>query len=400
MGHTKGRWGFIALGVGSLVGFSSCDDDDTTGSRVDAAVDTARDSGGATDSAPRASVMGDRRMSFSPMNDVEFIDFFVKHHEEATKMAMMEIDKGQRPEVKRLATMIRDAQQVEIAKMRAARMQLTGTSIVPPLPRDPAMEVHMMAMENASGPAMDLMFLENMIAHHAAGLAPAHMAMPVLQRPDMRMLASEIYEAQSREIGEMKMLLGSIGLPSAMTHGGGPVDGGTDDESLVGDLRVPFTPPDDVGFTTFFITHHKMAIEMADQVIARGASAEVKALASQIRTAQMKEIMEMQAIRVARGVAAEPPPPPADPHMLMDMTAMKALSGVALDRKFLEEMIPHHAAGLPPAKRARPHLMTAEAKKLARDIFDAQSMEIGEMHFLLDVNKGLVNAGSRDAGHD
>lgn len=114
----------------------------------------------------------------------------------------------------------------------------------------------------------------------------------------------------------------------------------------------------------------------------------------------MKEIMEMQAIRAVRGVATEPPPPPADPHMLAEMATMKALSGAALDRKFLEEMIPHHAAGLPPAKRARPHLMTAEAKRLARDIFDAQSMEIGEMHFLLDVSKGLVAGGLRDAGHD
>lgn len=271
MKRTKFGFGLVALGVG-VAAIPSCNEDDVTTSGGDAAVDAAArndapgDSGDTIDAPADASVVGDRRTPFTPMNDVQFIDFFVKHHEEATKMAMMEIAKGQRPEVRRLATMIRDAQQVEIGKMRAARMQLTGSSIVPPLPRDPAMETHMMEMENASGTAVDLMFLENMITHHAAGLAPVHRAMPMLQRADMRMLASDIYEAQSREIGEMKMLLGSIGLPASTPHGGTTTDGGADDELLIGDLRVPFTPPDDVGFTTFFITHHKMAIEMADRL--------------------------------------------------------------------------------------------------------------------------------------
>jgi uncharacterized protein (DUF305 family) len=361
--------------------------------------DTAgRDAAGASPDASADArptmLMGDRRMPFSPTDDVSFIDYFVNHHEQATMMAMMEIERGQRSEVKALAMRIRDAQRMEISTLRSARMALTGTATVPPPPPDPAMERAMAAMMSAAGATLDRLFLENMIPHHGAGLAPAQRAMTQLTRVDLHMLAMTIYDEQSREIGEMKQLLGSIGIPEPGSAGARDGGAGTEDEQLIGDLRVPFTPPDDVGFTTFFITHHRMAIEMADQVLARGADADVKAIARQIREAQTKEIMDMQEIRGSRGAPVDPPAPPPDPFMEEAMAKMRAASGAPLDRLFLENMIPHHGAGLPPAKRARPNLSSQKARELARDIFDAQSMEVGEMHTLLERQR----ASDRDAG--
>lgn len=62
-----------------------------------------------------------------------------------------------------------------------------------------------------------------------------------------------------------------------------------------------------------------------------------------------------------------------------DMAAMRALSGAALDRKFLVHVIPHHGGGLEPAHRAHPVLRRPELSSLATDVMDAQARQVGEM---------------------
>lgn len=151
---------------------------------------------------------GDRRVPVTPGNDVLFIDFFVDHHMHATAMAQLVIDKGAREDVKVIARTIIDEQTRELAQMRAARLELTGSDVVPAGPEDPIRRRDMQAMTSAPAESVDRMFLEAMIAHHASGLAPALRARGFLQREDLRALAESMFASQSRQIGEMEERIG------------------------------------------------------------------------------------------------------------------------------------------------------------------------------------------------
>lgn len=179
-------------------------------------------------------------------------------------------------------------------------------------------------------------------------------------------------------------------------------DAGEGDAALVGDRRVPYTPPNDVGFIDFFVPHHQMAIEMANMVIDRGRPGNVRDLARQIRDTQAEEITKMKSARQMLTGSAESPPVPPDAHAEGDMARMMSVSGAELERLFLLEMIPHHAAGLPPAHRARPFLVRSDMQQLRQDIFDAQSREIGEMEMMLEEVRGTDGGmlAEPDAGRD
>jgi uncharacterized protein (DUF305 family) len=397
----------LVLGVGVLGGCGSGSSKPPIDGGVDSPDDRPFDAGPDTagsDGASAAGFIGDRRVPFTPADDVQFIDFFVPHHQAAIDMATIEIDHGSSAPVKEMAQQMKTSQMDEIAAMRAARQALTGVADSPPPPADVHMDADMHVMMTLAGAQLDKVFLEEMIQHHAAALPSAHRAPPNLSRSDLKTLAASIYDAQSREIGEMKMLLGDP-TGGAPAHSGA-ADGGVAqdrdytgvDVSPTGDRRISYTPGDDVAFIDFFVPHHQSAIEMATMVIDRGSRTEVKALAQSLKDAQTTEIAMMRAARQALTGQADSPAPPPDPHMDADMTAMAGLSGAPLETRFLMDMIPHHAAGLSPAHRGRPDLQRSDLRQLALDIFAAQSREIGEMHDMLthSGDGGVIDAASRD----
>jgi uncharacterized protein (DUF305 family) len=58
--------------------------------------------------------------------DQEFIDMMIPHHQGAIRMARIEVERGQDPELKDLATAIIDAQSAEIEEMNTWREQWYG----------------------------------------------------------------------------------------------------------------------------------------------------------------------------------------------------------------------------------------------------------------------------------
>ena len=191
------------------------------------------------------------------------------------------------------------------------------------------------------------------------------------------------------------------GAPDASADGG--VTPSSDDTAVIADRRVPYTPADDTAFIDFFVPHHQNAIEMATMVIEKGAHAEVKALAQRIKDAQTAEIAKMKAARQQIAGSPDSPSPPPDQQMMAEMAKLMTLSGAALDILFLQEMIPHHAAGLSPSHRALPRLQRPDMGQLALDIFSAQSKEIGEMHDLLDAGSaadGGIGDAAQSGGGD
>lgn len=340
-------------------------------------------SAGATGGA-EVPVTGDRRVPFTPWNDLTFAEFFIEHHQMAIDMAEQVVERGADDAVQALAQQIIDAQTAELEILTTARSELMGMQDAPPpAPADPHADADMTHMMAMSGAELDRMFLLDMIQHHASGLPPAHRALPELQRTDLRELATQIWDAQAQEIGEMRALLTTLGVEEA-GEDMAPAAAARPDFGLTGDRRVPLTPADDVQFVDFFISHHEMAIMMAEHVIENGSSPEVIQMAQTMRDAQAAELETMRAARMAVAGSAEPPEMPADPHADPEMQEMMMMTGEALDRMFLEEMITHHAAGLPTAHRAQPHVMRPELLQLADDMFLTQAEEIGEMKELLE----------------
>lgn len=149
------------------------------------------------------NVIGDRRVPYTPRDDVAFIDFFIAHHEDAVRMAQIEVSRGTRSDAQALAGQIIDAQTRELRELREARRQLTGSSEPAPQPADPHMLADMSAVQSASGEHVDRLFLRDMTSHHASGIPVAHRAFAHLTHTDMRELSLDISTAQAKEIGEM-----------------------------------------------------------------------------------------------------------------------------------------------------------------------------------------------------
>lgn len=142
-------------------------------------------------------------------------------------------------------------------------------------------------------------------------------------------------------------------------------------------------PRSDVEFIDTMIPHHQMALEMTDVVLQKGSGAEVKAMAQAMKDAQTVEIAEMRAIRT-RLVGSAETTAHHDEHMAADMEKLVAASGTALDRLFLEEMLPHHAGAIIMAHEALPYLKESELQSMANKIVYDQAREIGDIATMLE----------------
>lgn len=149
------------------------------------------------------------------------------------------------------------------------------------------------------------------------------------------------------------------------------------------DDRIPFVPQDDTQFIDVLIPHHEMAVMMADMEMQHGAGQEVMAMAQRMKTAQLAEIDQMKETRM-RIAGSDEVPAMTDDHMDRDMRMMEAEQGAALDRLFLENMLPHHAGALQIAHNALPNLEESDMRALAEKVIRDQTEEIAEIHSTLN----------------
>jgi uncharacterized protein (DUF305 family) len=134
--------------------------------------------------------------------DQAFIDNMVPHHEGAVEMARIELAKGRRAEVKKLAAQVVSAQNSEIGRMKEWRKEWFGDSSTPAeMPMDMAgMDVE--AVRDAND--VDRAFVEMMIPHHESAIAMATDAKTKGTHAEIRDLAAAIVIDQQREIVQMK----------------------------------------------------------------------------------------------------------------------------------------------------------------------------------------------------
>lgn len=163
--------------------------------------------------------------------------------------------------------------------------------------------------------AQDETFLADMIAHHQQAIDMAEMVPSHTTNAKVRALAKQIEAAQGPEIAKMQGWLDewSEGKPAASPHSSTPgmdanMPGMDHGVSSPGDPSAPgmMTAAQmaqlesksgaafDKMWLTMMIAHHQGAITMAQQELATGENAQVKAVAQAIIDGQTQEIARMK----------------------------------------------------------------------------------------------------------
>ena len=159
--------------------------------------------------------------------DVTFVQGMIPHHRGALAMAQMADGRAEDPRVTELANRIEAAQEPEIETMTGwleewgeplpeetddstgsmdhGSMDMGGTGMEGMSTED------MAALEAASGPEFDRMWLEMMVIHHRGAVEMAQTEIAEGSNAEAVALAEEIADSQAAEIEEMETLLAELG---------------------------------------------------------------------------------------------------------------------------------------------------------------------------------------------
>lgn len=142
------------------------------------------------------------------MTDVRFTTMMLPHHMQAARMSELEIEKGADPEVVALAEQILAAQLEEIQTMQGFLAEF-GTE---PMPAAADLQgrwdMNFQDLQEApAGEQADVVFLTNMMPHHAAAVPMSQNEIDLGQYEPAQELAQQIKKAQLEEIKTMKMML-------------------------------------------------------------------------------------------------------------------------------------------------------------------------------------------------
>ncbi|CAM3096790.1 DUF305 domain-containing protein [Saccharomonospora xinjiangensis] len=146
-------------------------------------------------------------------SDVEFVGGMIPHHEQAAVVAGLASERASSPEVKDLAERIASANEAELDQLLALP-KLWGVEVTPGTANDDHDHSHLMSeetfqrLEQSTGPDFDTLWLENMIEHHEGAVEMAEAQLRDGKDPLASMYAQDIVDRQSKEIDEMKALLG------------------------------------------------------------------------------------------------------------------------------------------------------------------------------------------------
>ena len=143
----------------------------------------------------------------------------IEHHVGAIEMADLALERATTPEVRDLATRIREAQGPEIDLMTGwleSKGEPTGSGNMTGMDHgsvemDGLDQTEAMAdLEQVSGAEFDRRFLQLMIAHHTGALEMAQTQLGDGVNTEMLDLAQTIVDAQEAEIAEMEDLLETL----------------------------------------------------------------------------------------------------------------------------------------------------------------------------------------------
>ena len=132
----------------------------------------------------------------------------------------------------------------------------------------------------------------------------------------------------------------------------------------------------DRAFMTEMVSHHGMAVDMAEMAQEKSTHPELNQLAESIVKTQSAEIKQMQRwLRRWYGVTVRPRMTHQD---MQDMQELDDASGAAFELRFMSLMTVHHTLAVERAGIAIGRARHAKLRKLARGIVKAQEREIAQ----------------------
>lgn len=156
---------------------------------------------------------------------------------------------------------------------------------------------------------------------------------------------------------------------------------------------APVQPPNeaDFAFIEGMIVHHQQALEMTALVPERAASEQVKGLADRIADTQQAEIGGLNGwLRQKGRPTVDPSAPGHAGHTTMpgmatpeQLNQLRAATGTAFDRLFLQLMITHHEGALTMVRQVQTSGVDVRVQELADDIAVTQTDEIHRMQGML-----------------
>lgn len=157
--------------------------------------------------------------------------------------------------------------------------------------------------QNSNNSIMDAHFIEQMIPHHEDAITMANLALEKSNREEIRGLAHNIIDSQSREIRQMKEWYKNwfgreLATGDEVMNVHGMMSGGRMHMGIMGNdtdmKRLENSADFDKMFIEEMIPHHQMAVMMASMLKNGTSRPEMRQLADDIITAQTKEIGEMR----------------------------------------------------------------------------------------------------------
>ena len=178
------------------------------------------------------------------------------------------------------------------------------------------------------------------------------------------------------EVKNMKKLLGILVLIFVVTVGFSGVVSAADGHSKSVKKQHKYS---DKHFIEHMVPHHKEAVQMSNIASYRAEHREIKQLTRNIKSAQNKEIREMnQWYKKWYGTNV-----PTSSMRMMGMTnptnLNKLKTAKPFDKEFIKQMIPHHQMAIMMAQMALKNTKRPEIRNLAKSVIKSQSAEIKEM---------------------
>lgn len=140
-------------------------------------------------------------------SDERFIDAMVPHHQGAVEMARVALKNAEHDEIKHLSRNIITTQKAEIKELESIKQEVFGTSQVPmdlSMGEMKSMGMMMNPGDLAKKDPFDKAFIDSMIPHHQSAIEMAQVALHESKNQRIKDLATNIVEAQKREISQMK----------------------------------------------------------------------------------------------------------------------------------------------------------------------------------------------------
>lgn len=160
---------------------------------------------GDDDSSPGASTATATQAANG--TDLAFATEMSSHHQMAIDMAEMAKEEASHQEIKTLAADIVTAQKQEITQLDDAKQRISDTGVTPVdlglSDEESGMSMDMHELEGAE--PFDRMFIDMMIPHHQGAIRMAQVELAKGGDPELKQMAQQIIDAQSKEIEQMNM---------------------------------------------------------------------------------------------------------------------------------------------------------------------------------------------------